>query len=181
MEEKILDSKIKVLISEEELHQKINSMAEQIKRDYEGKKIKLICILRGGVFFMVELAMALRELHLTMDFMDISSYGALTHSSGEVRIMKDLDEPIENEHVILVEDIIDTGLTISFILKQLAGRNPASLKICTLLDKPSRRILKVPIDYVGFSIPNKFVIGFGLDYNQYYRNLPYIGTVEGLD
>ncbi|MFC1853695.1 hypoxanthine phosphoribosyltransferase [candidate division CSSED10-310 bacterium] len=169
---------IKTLITEHEINKRIREMAQLISHDYHNKQVKLIGILKGAVFFMVDLAKALNEIPVTMDFMDVSSYGASTCTSGEVRVLKDLDEPIENEHVLLVEDIIDTGLTIRFILKQLAGRNPASLKICTLLDKPSRREVEVPIDYIGFTIPNEFVIGFGLDYDQRYRNLPYIGVLS---
>lgn len=173
-----MKDKFSILIDEVSLKQRIQEMAAEISRDYQGKRIKMICILKGAVFFLVELAKNLPDSEVAFDFMDVSSYGSSTVSSGEVRILKDLDEPIENEHVLLVEDVIDTGLTIRYILKQLAGRNPASLKICALLDKPSRRKVEVPIDYMGFTIPNNFVVGFGLDFDQLYRNLPYIAMVH---
>jgi len=175
----ILEQGIKqILIPEEALLKRIHEMAEKISRDYTDKNLKLICILKGAVFFMVELAQSLKTIPLTMDFMEVTSYGASTLSCGEVRILKDLAEPIENDDVLLVEDIVDTGLTIRFIMKQLQGRNPASLKICSLLDKPSRRIVDVPIDYCGFTIPDTFVVGYGLDFDQKYRNLPYIVSLD---
>ncbi|MBN2383139.1 hypoxanthine phosphoribosyltransferase [bacterium] len=167
-----------IVIDHETLSVRIREMAMQIKQDYQGKRLKLICILKGAVFFMVELAKSLSDVSLTMDFMDVTSYGASTTSCGEVRILKDLDEPIENDDVLLIEDIVDSGLTLRFILKQLAGRNPASLKICTLLDKPSRRLVEVPIDYCGFAIPDSFVVGYGLDFDQRYRNLPFIAALD---
>lgn len=172
---------IDVMIDQETLNQKISELAAKIDKDYSGKEIKLIGILKGAIFFMVELAKGLQSATVTMDFMDVSSYGASTVSSGEVRILKDLDEPIENEHVLLVEDIIDSGLTLRYIRKILTSRGPASIKICTLLNKPARRVTDVPVDYIGFTIPDEFVVGFGLDYDEKYRNLPFIGTVRGLE
>ena len=151
---------------------------EQISRDYEGKKVHLICVLKGGVFFLCELAKRI-TVPVSLDFMSVSSYGAGTSSSGIVKIVKDLDEPLEGEHVIVVEDIIDSGRTLSYLLEILQKRHPASIRLCTLLDKPDRRVVEhVKVDYCGFQIPDEFVVGYGLDYAQKYRNLPYIGVVE---
>ena len=169
--------KIRVLLTEEEVDKRINEVAEQINKDYAGKSVHLICILKGGVFFTCELAKRL-NMPVSMDFMSVSSYGAGTVSSGVVRIIKDLDEPLEGKNVLIVEDIIDSGRTLSHLKKLLSQRNPASLKICTLLDKPERRVVDVDVEYVGFQIEDKFVVGYGLDYDQQYRNLPYIGVVE---
>ena len=169
--------KIRVLLTEEEVDKRINEVAEQINKDYAGKSVHLICILKGGVFFTCELAKRL-NMPVSMDFMSVSSYGAGTVSSGVVRIIKDLDEPLEGKNVLIVEDIIDSGRTLSHLKKLLGQRNPASLKICTLLDKPERRVVDVDVEYVGFQIEDKFVVGYGLDYDQQYRNLPYIGVVE---
>ena len=168
---------ISVLISEEKLDQRISEMGEQISRDYEGQDIHLICILKGGTFFMCELAKRI-TVPVTLDFMSVSSYGNETKSSGVVRIIKDLDEPIQDKHVIVVEDIVDSGNTLSYLLTILNERGPASLALCTLLDKPERRVVDVAVDYTGFEIPDYFVVGYGLDYAQKYRNLPYIGVVE---
>lgn len=168
---------IETLIGSAELSRRIKEMAEEINRDYEGKEVHLICILKGSVFITTELAKYI-SLPLTIDFMSVSSYGNATESSGRVRILKDLDEGIEGKHVIIVEDIIDSGNTLHFLCDMLQSRKPASLKLCTLLDKPERRVVEgVNVDYVGFVIPDKFVIGYGLDYMQKYRNLPYIGVV----
>lgn len=168
---------IETLIGSAELSRRIKEMAEEINRDYEGKEVHLICILKGSVFITTELAKYI-TLPLTLDFMSVSSYGNATESSGRVRILKDLDEGIEGKHVIIVEDIIDSGNTLHFLCDMLQSRKPASLKLCTLLDKPERRVVEgVNVDYVGFVIPDKFVIGYGLDYMQKYRNLPYIGVV----
>ncbi len=169
--------KISVLIPEQEIQEKINELAAQINKDYAGKSVHLVCILKGSSFFACDLAKRI-TVPVTMDFMSISSYGSGTSSSGIIRLAKDLDEQIEGKHVILIEDIIDSGRTLSHLLQLLGTRKPASLKLITLLDKPERRVVEVPVDYTGFVIPDKFVVGFGLDYDQKYRNLPYIGVVE---
>lgn len=169
--------KIRVMYSEEEVAARIRQLAEQINHDYEGKEIHLIGILRGGSFFMCELAKRI-TVPVTIDFMSASSYGMSTTSSGVVKIVKDLEESIVGRNVIVVEDIIDTGRTLSYLLEMLKERQPESLKLCTLLDKPDRRVVEVKIDYNGYSIPDEFVVGYGLDYAQKYRNLPYIGVVE---
>ena len=169
--------KISVLLSEEEVDKKIRELAGQITGDYAGKMPHLICILKGGVFFMTELTKHI-EIPVTIDFMSVSSYGDGTESSGRVRIVKDLDESIEGRDVLIVEDIIDSGRTLSYLMEMLKNRKPASLKLCTLLDKPERRVTQVTVDYVGFRIPDEFVVGYGLDYKQMYRNLPYIGVIE---
>lgn len=170
--------KIRVLLSEEEVNKRISEVAEQITRDYQGKEIHLICILKGGVFFTCELAKRL-DLPVTLDFMSVSSYGNDTKSSGVVRIVKDLDEPLAGKDVLIVEDIIDSGRTLSYLIEVLKQRGPKSIRLCTLLDKPERRVKKqVKVDYTCFTIPDEFVVGYGLDYDQKYRNLPYIGVVE---
>ena len=166
------------MISEEEVNARIAEIAAQINEDYKGEEIVAIGILRGGVYFCTELTKRI-TIPVILDFMEASSYGAATSSSGQVNITKDLIEDIAGRHVIVVEDIIDTGRTLSLLLDNLRARKPKSLKLCTLLDKPERRIVQVPMDYNGFVIPNKFVIGYGMDYAQKYRNLPYIGVVEG--
>lgn len=168
--------KISVLLSEEEVDKKIRELAGQITGDYAGKMPHFICILKGGVFFMTELSKHI-GIPVTIDFMSVSSYGDGTESSGRVRIVKDLDESIEGRDVLIVEDIIDSGRTLSYLMEMLKNRKPASLKLCTLLDKPERRVTPVTVDYVGFRIPDEFVVGYGLDYKQLYRNLPYIGAV----
>lgn len=173
-----MKEQIRVLVSEEQVEKKIRELGEQISAAYAGKTIHLITILKGGVFFSCELAKRL-TVPVTMDFMSVSSYGAGTSSSGVVKIVKDLDEPLEGKDVLIVEDIIDSGNTLSHLLKILEQRNPASIQICTLLDKPARRVKKqVEVAYCGFVIPDEFVVGYGLDYDQRYRNLPYIGVVE---
>lgn len=172
-----IDGKIKTLIGKEELEKRIAELGAQISRDYEGKELHLICILKGGVMFMTELSKHL-TCHVSMDFMSVSSYGNERSSTGRIRILKDLDEPIENRDVLIVEDIIDSGKTLHHLMGMLAVRKPASLKLCTMLDKPDRREVEVKVDYVGFQIPDKFVLGYGLDYDQFYRNIPYIGVVE---
>ena len=171
---------IRVLISEEKVDERIRELGNQISRDYEGRQIHLICVLKGGVFFMCELAKRI-SVPVSMDFMCVGSYGDGTSSSGFVRIAKDLDESIEGKEVIIVEDIIDSGNTLYYLMDVLNKRNPAGMKLCTLLDKPERRVKDVKVDYCGFEIPDEFVVGYGLDYAQKYRNLPYIGVVEGLD
>ena len=170
--------KIRVLLSEEDVNARINQVAAQISKDYEGKSVHLICILKGGVFFTCELAKRL-TVPVSLDFMSVSSYGDDTKSSGVVRIVKDLDEPLTDLNVLIVEDIIDSGRTLSYLMEVLKQRGPASIRLCTLLDKPERRVKKqVKVDYTCFTIPDEFVVGYGWDYAQKYRNLPYIGVVE---
>ena len=169
--------KIGVLISEEKVNAKIAEMAEKISREYEGKTVHLIGVLKGSVFFMCELAKKI-TLPVTLDFMSVSSYGNGTASSGVVKLIKDLDESIEGREVILVEDIMDSGRTLSYLVKILKERHPASFKVITLLDKPSRRVVDIEPDMTCFEIPDRFVVGYGLDCAQKYRNLPYIGVIE---
>ena len=169
--------KIKVLISEEEVAKRIEELGKKISEDYAGKQVHLICVLKGGVFFMCELAKRI-TVPVSMDFMCVGSYGDGTKSSGVVRLAKDLDESIENKEVLIVEDIIDSGNTLYYLMDVLRQRKPASLRLCTLLDKPDRRVKDVHVDWTGFEIPDEFVVGYGLDYAQKYRNLPYIGVVE---
>ena len=171
---------IKVLIPEEKVDERIKELGKKISEDYAGKQVHLICVLKGGVFFMCELAKRI-SVPVSMDFMCVGSYGDGTSSSGVVRLAKDLDETIENKEVLIVEDIIDSGNTLYYLMDSLKKRNPASLRLCTLLDKPDRRVKDVKVDYRGFEIPDEFVVGYGLDYAQKYRNLPYIGVVEGLE
>lgn len=168
---------IKVMISEEDVDKRIQELGKQISEAYAGKQVHLICVLKGGVFFMCELAKRI-TVPVSMDFMSVSSYGDGTSSSGVVKIAKDLDEPLEGKDVLVVEDIIDSGRTLSYLIEILKKRNPASIRLCTLLDKPERRVTDVKVDYVGFNIPDEFVVGYGLDYAQKYRNLPFIGVVE---
>lgn len=168
---------VEVLISEEQVDKKIQEIGDMISRDYAGKEVHLVCVLKGGTFFMCELAKRI-TVPVTLDFMSVSSYGGDTKSSGVVKIVKDLDEPLQGKDVLVVEDIVDSGRTLSYLLEMLRDRKPASLKLCTLLDKPDRRVIDVDVDYTAFQIPDKFVVGYGLDYDQRYRNLPYIGTVE---
>lgn len=170
--------KIRVLLTEEEVDRRIGEIAEQISKDYAGQEVHLICILKGGVFFTCELAKRL-TVPVTMDFMSVSSYGGGTESSGIVKLVKDLDESLEGKNVLIVEDIIDSGRTLAYLIDVLKQRKPAQIRLCTLLDKPERRVKKqVKVDYVCFTIPDEFVVGYGLDYDQKYRNLPYIGVVE---
>jgi hypoxanthine phosphoribosyltransferase len=171
-----MQDNIKVLISQEKVDARIKELGEQISRDYEGKELHLICVLKGGVFFMCELAKHI-TIPVSLDFMSVASYGAEKSSSGIVKITKDLDETLENREVLVVEDIIDSGRTLSHLLELLQKRNPNSMRLCTLLDKPDRRVCEVQVEYVGFEIPDEFVVGYGLDYAQQYRNLPYIGVV----
>ena len=168
---------IKILLNEEEVDKRIKEIGEQISKDYAGKQVHLVCVLKGGSFFMCELAKRI-TIPVSFDFMSVSSYGSETKSSGVVKIVKDLDEPLEGKEVIIVEDIVDSGRTLSYLLEILAKRGPKSLGICTLLDKPERRVTDVKVNYTGFNIPDEFVVGYGLDYDQKYRNLPYIGVVE---
>ena len=172
-----MEHKISVLISEEEVDAKIRQLGEQISKEYEGEAVHLVCILKGSVFITCELAKRI-TVPVTMDFMSISSYGDGTKSSGVVKLAKDLDETIEGKNVIVVEDIIDSGRTLSYLLPVLRERKPKSLKLLAFLDKPDRRVKEVPVDYTGFEIPDEFVVGYGLDYAQKYRNLPSVGIVE---
>ncbi len=169
--------KISVLLSEEEVDKRIQEIGEQISKDYAGEQVHLVCVLRGGVFFLCELAKRI-TVPVSLDFMSVSSYGSDTKSSGVVKIVKDLDDSLADKHVIVVEDIVDSGRTLSYLLEMLKDRGPKSMRLCTLLDKPDRRVVDVKVDYTGFQIPDEFVVGYGLDYAQKYRNLPYIGVVE---
>lgn len=172
-----MQERIRVLLSEEEVDTRIREIGEQISRDYVGRSIHLVCVLKGGSFFMCELAKRI-NVPVSLDFMSVSSYGSDTKSSGVVKIVKDLDEPLQGKDVLVVEDIVDSGRTLSYLMEMLQDRGPASLRLCTLLDKPDRRVIDVKVDYTGFQIPDEFVVGYGLDYDQMYRNLPYIGVVE---
>lgn len=172
-----MGEKVSVLLDEATVDARIKEIGEEISRQYAGREVHLVCVLKGGVFFMCELAKRI-TVPVTMDFMSVSSYGNSTSSSGVVRIVKDLDHSIEGKHVIVVEDIVDSGNTLSYLLTIMKERGPASLALCTLLDKPSRREVDVAVDYTGFEIPDHFVVGYGLDYQQKYRNLPYVGIVE---
>lgn len=169
---------IETLISEEKLQARIAELGEQISKDYEGSELVVLCILKGGVMFMVDLVKHI-SVPLKMEFMVVSSYGDEYKSSGHVKIIKDLDEPIYNKHVLIVEDIIDSGRTLAYLSRMLGERKPASLKLCTLLNKEEERVTDVKVDYTGFNVGNEFVIGYGLDYKQYYRNLPYIAVNKG--
>ena len=174
----IFDNDIQeVLFSEEQLKNRVREIAQQITADYQGKEIMLISVLRGSFVFMADLCRAI-DLPCTLDFMAVSSYGKGTKSSGQVQITKDLSEDISDRHIIVVEDILDSGNTLSYLLKLLEARHPASIRLCTLLDKPERRTKPVHVDYSGFSIPDAFVVGYGLDYDEKYRNLPYIGILK---
>ena len=169
--------KISTLISQEELQKRIRELAREISRDYQGRDLLLIGVLKGSFMFLADL---LRELDysVAIDFMGTSSYGASTQSSGEVRITKDLEQSVAGRDVLLVEDIVDTGLTLRYLVDTLRARQPASLKVCALLDKPARRRVRISLDYYGFIIPNAFVVGYGLDYQEKYRGLPYVGVLE---
>lgn len=169
--------RVSVLLTEQEVDERIQQLGEQISKDYEGKQVHLICVLKGGSMFLCELAKRI-TIPVSLDFMSVSSYGKDMTSSGVVKIVKDLDDPVKDKHVIVVEDIVDSGRTLSYLLEMLGKREPASIAICTLLDKPERRVTDVKVDYTGFQIPDEFVVGYGLDYDQRYRNLPYIGIVH---
>lgn len=175
-----MKEKVKILLPEQEVNERIAEIARKISADYAGKEIHLICVLKGSVFFMCELAKRI-TVPVTMDFMSVSSYGNDTKSSGVVRIVKDLDEPLDGKDVLIVEDIVDSGRTLSYLMEILNKRNPQSLRLCTLLDKPDRRVAQVAVDYTCFNIPDEFVVGYGLDYAQRYRNLPFIGIVEFIE
>lgn len=172
-----MKEKVRIFLPEQEVNQRIAEIAKQISADYEGRTVHLICVLKGSIFFMCELAKRI-TVPVSMDFMSVTSYGNDTKSSGVVRIVKDLDEPLDGKDVLIVEDIIDSGRTLSYLIDILGKRNPKSLRLCTLLDKPERRVTQVAVDYTCFNIPDEFVVGYGLDYAQKYRNLPFIGIVE---
>lgn len=169
--------RISVLLTEQQVDERIQHLGEQISKDYAGKQVHLICVLKGGSMFLCELAKRI-TVPVSLDFMSVSSYGKDMVSSGVVRIVKDLDDPIKDKDVIIVEDIVDSGRTLSYLIEMLRKREPKSIAICTLLDKPDRRVTDVKVDYTGFQIPDEFVVGYGLDYDQRYRNLPYIGIVH---
>ena len=175
--EDIMAERVEVMLTEEEVDRRIQEIGDRISKDYAGKQVHLVCVLKGGSFFMCELAKRIM-VPVSLDFMSVSSYGSDTKSSGVVRIVKDLDEPLEGKDVLVVEDIVDSGRTLSYLLEMLRDRGPKSLRLCTLLDKPDRRVVDVNVDYTGFKIPDEFVVGYGLDYDQRYRNLPYIGVVR---
>ncbi|QEK11935.1 hypoxanthine phosphoribosyltransferase [Crassaminicella thermophila] len=166
-----------ILFSEQEIEEKVAELGKQITKDYEGKDLILIGVLKGANIFMSDLMRKI-DIPVTIDFMAVSSYGLSTESSGVVKILKDLDQSIEDKHVIIIEDIIDTGLTLHYLCENLLSRKPKSLKICTLLDKPERRKVDINIDYKGFDIPDEFIIGYGIDYAEKYRNLPYVATLK---
>ncbi len=170
---------VKVMLSEEELTSRIEELGAQISADYEGESVFLVCILKGAAFFACELAKRI-TIPVTIDFMATSSYGSGTVSTGEIQIKKDLDLGVEGRNVIIVEDIIDSGNTLRYLSDLFKGRKAKSIKLCAMLDKPDRREVDVDMDYIGFTIPDAFVVGYGLDYDQKYRNLPYIGIVEGV-
>ena len=169
--------RVEVMLSEEEVDRRIQEIGEQISKDYAGKQVHLVCVLKGGSFFLCELAKRI-TVPVSLDFMSVSSYGGDTKSSGVIKIVKDLDEPLRDKDVIVVEDIVDSGRTLSYLLDMLKARGPKSMALWTLLDKPDRRVIDVKVDYTGFQIPDEFVVGYGLDYDQRYRNLPYIGVVK---
>lgn len=174
--------RVKELISGERVIERMKQMAEEINRDYQGREIKLICVLKGGIYALCELSKYI-TVPVKLDFMCVSSYEDGTSSCGRVKIVKDLDQNIEGEDVLVVEDIIDSGRTLTYLFDLLKARKPNSIRLCTLLDKPDRRVPEadIKVDYTGFTIPDEFVVGYGLDYAQKYRNLPYIGVVEFID
>jgi hypoxanthine phosphoribosyltransferase len=166
-----------ILLESDAVATRVAELGAQIAADYAGRDPVLVSVLKGSLVFLADLMRAM-DLPTSIDLMEVSSYGAATESSGQVRILKDLSQPIDGRHVIVVEDIIDTGLTLNYLLHYLADKHPASIKIVCLLDKPARRLAEIPIDYTGFTIPDRFVIGYGLDYDERYRNLPYIGVLK---
>jgi hypoxanthine phosphoribosyltransferase len=166
-----------ILVQPDDLAHRVSELAEEISRDYADKNVLLIGVLKGAVFFLADLMRKI-DVDCEVDFMAVSSYGSSTDSSGVVRILKDLDEPIEGRHVLIVEDIVDSGLTLSYLFRMLGARSPASLEVCALLTKPDRREVDMPIRYVGFEIPNRFAIGYGLDHAERYRNLPYVAVLN---
>lgn len=172
-----MTERITTLISEKELKDKVISIANEITKSYNGEAVKTICVLKGAVMFMVDLVKYI-DLPVKFDFMDVSSYGNSTSSSGNIKILKDLDDPIEGENILIVEDIIDSGRTLYYLIEYLKSKNPKSIKLCTLFNKPDRREFDVSVDWIGFDIPDEFIVGYGLDYAQRYRNLPYIGILH---
>jgi hypoxanthine phosphoribosyltransferase len=166
-----------ILVQRDDLAHRVKELAEEISRDYADRQVLLVGVLKGAIFFLSDLMRHL-EVDCEVDFMAVSSYGSSTDSSGVVRILKDLDAAIEDRHVLIVEDIVDSGLTLSYLFRMLRNRHPASLEVCALLTKPDRREVDMPIKYVGFEIPNRFAIGYGLDYAERYRNLPYVAVLE---
>jgi hypoxanthine phosphoribosyltransferase len=173
----IHDDVEEILLTEEQISERVAELGSQLEADYAGRDPVLVSVLKGSIIFLADLIRAMQS-SLSLDLMEVSSYGASTESSGQVRILKDLSKPIEGRDVIVVEDIIDTGLTLNYLLKYLHDKGPASVRICCLLDKPARRLAEIPIDYRGFTIPDRFVVGYGLDYDERYRNLPYIGVLK---
>lgn len=167
----------RILVSEQEIQDAVERIAKQIEKDYEGKEVMFVGLLKGSIAFMADLIKAYTKT-CTIDFMAVSSYGASTESSGRVNIVKDLSVPIDGKDIVIVEDIVDSGNTLSFIKAYFAAKNCRSVRICTLLNKPSRRVVDIDVDYIGFDIPDEFVIGYGLDYNEHYRNLPYVGVLK---
>jgi hypoxanthine phosphoribosyltransferase len=167
-----------VLLTEDEIQTRVRELGEQVSRDYAGRHLTLVSVLKGSLPFMADLMRAI-TIPVRIDLMEVSSYGGTTtESSGLVRILKDLSASIQGEDVLIVEDIIDTGLTLNYLVRYLRGKNPASLRICTLLDKPARRLVDIPVDYIGFTIPDQFVVGYGLDYGEVYRNLKFVGVLR---
>ena len=172
-----MKERVTTLISEEKLKARVQEIAKEITEFYNGEEVKTVCLIKGAVMFMVDLVKSL-DLPVKFDFMDVSSYGNATESSGNIKILKDLDDPIEGENLLIVEDIIDSGRTLHYLLDYLKSKNPKSIKLCTLFDKPERREFDVHVDWTGFDIPDEFIVGYGLDYAQRYRNLPYIGILH---
>src|ERR687893_883318 len=168
-----------ILVQADVLQRRVRELAREISKDYEGEELLLVCVLKGAVFFLADLMRQL-QVPCEVDFMAVASYGDATDSSGVVRILKDLDAPIEGRHVLIVEDIVDSGLTLQYLLRNLKARSPASLELCDLLTKPERRKVQTPARYIGFEIPDKFAIGYGLDYAERYRNLPYVAALTGI-
>lgn len=171
-------NEIKKLINEQDLNERITQIAKQIEKDFENEEIILVCILKGAVYFTVDLSKNISKIPVTLDFMKVSSYGSGTESSGKVELKVDLSSNIEGKNVVIVEDILDTGYTLNYLYDYLKSKNPKTLKICVLLDKKERREKEIDVDYTGFEIENKFIVGYGLDYDEKYRNLPYVGYIE---
>jgi hypoxanthine phosphoribosyltransferase len=169
-----------ILVQADDLQHRVRQLGEEITRDYEGRELFLVGVLKGAVFFLSDLMRAI-GVPCEVDFMAVASYGSATDSSGVVRILKDLDAPIEGRHVLIVEDIVDSGLTLQYLFRNLGARNPASLEVCALLTKPERRKVELPIKFVGFEIPDRFAIGYGLDFAERYRNLPYVAALTGVE
>ncbi len=171
------DDVSEVLLTEEQVQTRVRALGAQLSADYAGRSPVLVSVLKGSIVFLADLVRAM-DVPLSVDLMEVSSYGSGTETTGQVRILKDLSGPIEGRDVVVVEDIIDTGLTLNYLLRYLTERSPASIRVCCLLDKPARRLAEIEIDYRGFSIPDRFVVGYGLDFNEQYRNLPYIGVLR---